>query len=281
MEEIVLFNSKKGRITNLDFLDTLHSIDADETDVLYIHTALNFGAPGNLGKKELLNSIYQVLIKLDVPTIIFPTYTFSFCNGVGFNKQQSKTQMGLLNDFVRQKEEAIRSIDPLMSNVLIGKHNDFVSKIEKSSIGRNSTFDLLHKANLRVKFLFLGPRIGDCFTFMHYIEERENVPYRYRRMFKGEIIDGSNCYEDSYELFVRYDNVLPGYGSYIYENILLEKGIAKKKKIGDGAITILDEIPAYECYVDLLKLSPSFYINEPFDYITKSTFFNVKNMVAL
>lgn len=281
MKEIVLFNSKNGSVTNTDFLVALRSIDAHKTDVLYIHTALNFGVPGSLKKKELLDSFYDTLRELCVATIIFPTYTFSFCNGVGFDIQNSKTQMGLLNEFVRQKDEAIRSVDPLMSNVLVGKHTEFVTKIEKCSIGKNSTFDLLHNSNLRVKFLFLGPRIGDCFTFMHYIEERENVPYRYRRIFTGEITDGSKCYKDSYELFVRYSNVRPGPGSYIYENILVEKGIAKKKKIGDSAITILDEQPAYACYVDLLKMSPSFYISEPFDENSKTTSFHVRNMVAL
>lgn len=281
MKETVLFNSKNGSVTNTDFFNALRSLDAHKTDVLYIHTALNFGVPGILKKKELLESIYDTLKELCVETIIFPAYTFSFCNGVGFDVQNSKTQMGLLNEFVRQKDEAIRSIDPLMSNVLIGKHTEFVTGIEKCSIGKNSTFDLLHETSLKVKFLFLGPRIGDCFTFMHYIEERENVPYRYRRMFTGEITDGSRCYVDSYEIFVRYSNVLPGPGSYVYENILLEKGIARKKKIGDGAITILEERPAYACYVDLLKMSPSFYISEPFDDTSKTTEFNVSNMVAL
>ncbi|MDP1622527.1 MAG: AAC(3) family N-acetyltransferase [Bacteroidales bacterium] len=281
MKETVLFNSKNGRVTNLDFFDALCSINANEADVLYIHTALNFGVPGNLRKKELLDSIYDTLRELGVETIIFPAYTFSFCNGVGFDVQHTKTQMGLLNDFVRQKDEAIRSVDPLMSNVLVGKHTDFVTKTGKCSVGKNSTFDLLHNTELKVKFLFFGPKIGDCFTYMHFIEERENVPYRYRRMFTGEITDGSRFYEDRFELFVRYGNVFPGQGSYVYENILLERGIAKKKKIGDSAITILEEEPAYDCYLDLLKLSPSFYISEPFDDKSKTTTFHVKNMVAL
>jgi len=281
MAETVLFNSKDGKVTNGGLLDALRSIDAHKADVLYIHTALNFGVPGDLRKKELLEAIYITLKALQVDTIMFPTYTFSFCNGVGFNVQNSKTQMGILNDFIRQKEEAIRSVDPLMSNVLIGKHTELVTKIEKCPVGENSTFDLLHKAHLKIKFLFLGPRIGDCFTFMHYIEERENVPYRYRRTFTGEITDDDKVYTDSYELFVRYSNVFPGPGSYIYENILLEKGIAKRKRIGDSAITIVEEQPAYDCFVDLLHLSPSFYISEPFDEKSKTTGFDVKNMVAL
>ncbi|MFZ4520726.1 MAG: AAC(3) family N-acetyltransferase [Bacteroidales bacterium] len=281
MKEKILFNSKSGGVTSLDFLSALRSIDADKADVLYIHTALNFGVPAGLQKRELLDSLLETLNELGVATVIFPTYTFSFCNGTGYNVQSSKTPMGLLNDYARQQPNAIRSVDPLMSNALIGKHTEFVTDIGKCSVGKNSTFDLLHNTRLKVKFLFLGPKIGDCFTFMHYIEEREGVPYRYNRVFTGEITNGTNCFEDSYELFVRYGNVKPGPGSYIYENILLEKGIAKRKRVGDGMITIVDEQPAYGCYVDLLKMSPSFYISEPFDEKSKTTVFEVTNMVAL
>ncbi len=281
MEEIILFNSKRGSVTNLDLLNTLLSLGARDTDVLYIHTALNFGVPALPKKKELLELLLEVITELKVDTIIFPTYTFSFCNGVSYDLKNSKTQMGVLNDFVRQRPEVQRSIDPLMSNVLIGKDKSFVTDIGKCSIGENSTFDLLHKTQQKVKFLFLGPKIGDCFTHMHYMEERENVPYRYKRNFEGEINDGQKTYQDSYELFVRYSNVFPGAGSYIYENILLEKGIAQRQKAGDSTITILDEKPAYDCYTDLLKMSPSFYLNDIFEPAAKTTEFNVTNMVAL
>ena len=68
------------------------------------------------------------------------------------------------------------------------------------------TFDLIHRTSLNVKFLFLGPSIGDCYTYMHYKEERVNAPYRYNKTFKGIITDKGHSYEDSFDLFVRYSN---------------------------------------------------------------------------
>ena len=160
MKEVLLFSGTKEAVTNINLLNALKTIGSAEADVLYIHTALNFGTPnGSISKKKLLSEILDTIRNLNVNTLIFPTYTFSFCNGLDFNVQESKTPMGLLNEFARSQEDSIRSCDPLMSNVLIGENKEFVTNIGKNSIGENSTFDLLHRSSLKVKFLFLGPSI--------------------------------------------------------------------------------------------------------------------------
>lgn len=282
MKEVLLFAGTKEAVTNINLLSALQTIGAQDADILYIHTALNFGIPNiSIPKKKLLNEILETIRNLNVSTLIFPTYTFSFCNGLSFNVQESKTPMGLLNEFARLQDDAIRSCDPLMSNVLIGEHKEFVTNIGKNSIGDNSTFDLLHRTSLKVKSLFLGPSIGDCYTYMHFIEERVNAPYRYKRNFTGLITNNGHTHEDTYELFVRYGNVLPGTGSYIYENILLERGEAKRVRLGNGIITITDENSSYNTYVELISRYPNFFLKEPFDEKGKTEEFNVKNMIAL
>ncbi len=282
MKEVLLFTGQLGSVTNINLLDALNTIGAQNADILYIHTALNFGIPNNLiPKKELLFELLETIKKLNVSTLIFPSYTFSFCNGLSYNVQESKTSMGLLNNYVLSQEGAVRSCDPLMSNVLLGEHKEFITDIGKSSIGEDSTFDLLHKTQLKVKFLFLGPSVGDCYTYMHFIEERVNAPYRYKRNFTGLITNNSDTYEDTYELFVRYNNVLPGTGSYIYENILIEREEAKRIKIGNGTITITDEKSSFNTYVELISRYPNFFLKEPFSSHERSEEFNVKNMIAL
>jgi aminoglycoside 3-N-acetyltransferase len=189
--------------------------------------------------------------------------------------------MGLLNEYVRKMPNTIRSLDPLMSNVLLGEHSEFVNNIGKNSVGLNSTFDLLHKTRLKVKFLFLGPKIGDCFTHMHYIESEQKVPYRYNKDFTGKIINGNNNYTDTYSLFVRYNNVLANCGSYIYENMMIEKNIAQKEKFANSYLTIVESQEAYNAYLYFLKISPNFYIKDIFDINKCDTSFNVSKMVAL
>jgi aminoglycoside 3-N-acetyltransferase len=282
-----LFKARNGFISNVEIYKSMLSVKANEADILYIHTALNFGIPNNeLSRKNIVEIIYEAILKLNVRTIIFPTYTFSFCNGLPFSLTDSHSKMGLINEYARLLPESYRSIDPLMSNVAIGKDLNFIRDIGKYSIGENSTFDLLHKAksNLKIKFLFLGPKIGDCFTYMHYIEHNQKIPYRYAKKFTGLIETPTQSYNDTYELFVRFDNVKPNDGSYIYENFLIEKNIAHVSNIGASSIKTLEMNQAYDEYLNFLKISPNFFIKDLFykdDKINNTKNFQVQDMVAL
>jgi aminoglycoside 3-N-acetyltransferase len=189
--------------------------------------------------------------------------------------------MGALNEYLRRKHHWARSHDPLMSNILFGKEQKFITDIGKQSVGEGSTFDLLAKSGLKVKFLFLGPRVHDCFTYMHYLEAVEQVPYRYNFEFEGGIVDGDHQYSDKYALFVRDEGVEAGGGAKIYENILIERQLAKFKWLGGGAVTVLDLESAQKTYIDLLRDSPNFYIEEVFNTKIRPAGFNARKMVAL
>lgn len=270
----------KTLVTKDDFVKSLDELNVYDTDYLYIHSSMSFGLPNpNLGRSKILNELLNIFIDFKIKNICFPTFTFSFCNGQSFHVQESKSKMGALNEYARMFPSSVRSIDPLMSNVLIGEDLDLVTNLSKSSIGKDSTFDKLHNKK-NVKFLFLGTKVGDCFTYMHYIEKMVNSDYRYDRVFEGQITDKNYTYTDSYELFVRYKGIYAGYGSYIYEQTMLDKGISKKLSLGDSFITILDEPNAYELYFDLIKKDPNYFL-DPKSVFTYDKTFEVKDMVAL
>ncbi len=280
MERINLFKSSKGWITNIDLFNSLKRVEADQCEILYIHTGMSFGMPNpELKKKEILEAIFNVIMELNVPTVCMPTFTFSFCNGVDFDVQNSKSKMGAINEYFRKRPEAIRSVDPLMSIALIGKDKDLATEIGKESIGNNSTFFKLHNRD-KVKFLFLGTRLGDCFTYMHFIEKFLELPCRYDREFSGKIIDNGKEYNDTYTLYVRYKNVYPGTGGYDYEDYMIENSIAKKDNCGDSFITSVDEKPAFSTYKLFLDKDINFFMDPKSVYDGDKTF-EVKDMVAL
>ena len=281
MKHIDLFKDKKNNwVSNGDILNILEKTGAHDCEILYMHTGLSFGIPNPaLPKSELLQALYDTISELKVPTLVVPAYTLSFCNGLDYDITNSKSKMGVLNEFIRKKPEAIRSIDPLMSVVVVGADKDLAEGIGHVSIGKDSTFDKLHYRQ-NVKFMFLGTRLGDCFTYMHYIEAFVNSHYRYNRDFTGNIITPEKTYEDTYTLFVRYKNVKPGTGSYNYEDILVDRGIAKRIACGDSMITTVDEPRAFEVYHDMIMKEPDFFI-DPSSVHDYDKTFAVKNMVAL
>lgn len=283
MKEIKLFFDRQGKpITNIDFLNTLEQIKANDCDILYIHSALTFGIPNpELKRTEILEELYTVILKLNVSNILMPTYTFSFCNGKIYDPISSKSKMGALNEYFRVRDGIERSNDPLLSVAFKGKKMELINQIGVESIGKNSNFDLIRKQK-NVKFLFLGTRIGDCFTYMHYLEWLYNVDYRYNRSFKGIVIENNKEIEKEYFLFVRYNGVTPNNGSYIYEQNMYDKGIAKRNLIGDNAISIVEESLAADYYKECLIMDPYFFVNINPDFKKKDkTFILDKEMVAL
>ncbi len=277
-----LFSHNGQHITGANLLDALRQLGAHECDVLYVHSGMQFGLPNiDIGKTVLLESVAGALMSLNVATIVMPSYTFSFCNGEPYDVEKTPSSMGALNEYLRIKHRWERSIDPLMSNILYGKHYYLIKDIGKSSVGDGSTFDLLAKSCLVVKFLFMGPRVHDCFTYMHYLEAVRKVPYRYDLEFTGVIQDKDRRYDDAYKLFIRDAGVNAGAGAKIYENIMIERGIARKKALGAGALTVVELTAARDTYLELLDMSPNFYIEEIFSSPNRSAFFKKRKMIAL
>lgn len=283
MNEVNLFLAKDGKwVTNKSMLETLLSLGADKCDTLYIHTALSFGQPNpQLKKSGLLGELLNVIKALGVKTICMPTFTFSFCNGLDYNPATSASRMGVLNEFFRKQEDVIRSADPLMSVALLGEDKDLVMGVGHVSCGENSTFDKLrHRDN--VKFLFLGPKIGDCLTYMHYMEWLYSVDYRYNRIFRGNVTIGDKTSVEEYALFVRYKSVIPNSASYEYEQKMYDNGMAFIVPCGDGTISIVDEKSASMEYKKCLDENPYYFVDfENGVFVKDKTFKHDHEMVAM
>ncbi len=283
MNEINLFLAKNGEwVSNKTMVDKLLSIGADKCDILFIHTSLSFGQPNpQLKKKELLGELLNVIKALGVKTVCMPTFTFSFCNGVDYDPANSSSRMGVLNEFFRKQEGVIRSNDPLMSVALYGEDKDLVTGVGHFSCGENCTFDKLrHRDN--VKFLFLGPRIGECLTYMHYLEWLYNVDYRYQRVFRGNVTVNGVTKPEEYALFVRYNGVTPNDYSFVYEQRMYDKGLAFTTNCGDGTISVVGEKEASAEYRLCLDENPHVFIDlREGKLVQDKTFIIDREMVAM
>lgn len=283
MEEVKLFLAKDGKwATNKTMIESLLSIEADKCDTLFIHTSLTFGQPNpELKKKELLKELLKVIDSLGVKTVCMPTFTFSFCNEVGYDPATSASRMGVLNEFFRKQEDVIRSVDPLMSVALKGEDADLVRKIGHESCGANSTYDMLrHRDN--VKFLFLGPKIGECMTYMHYLEWLYGVDYRYNRTFRGDVTVNGQTRPEEYTLFCRYNGVTPSTGTFVFEQKMYDNNEAFITNVGDGTISIVEEKQAAKRYKACLDENPYAFVDLENNVLTKDkTYKPVGEVVAM
>ncbi len=276
MKDTVLFQG----VTSSDLLRCLEAVDAADCRVLFVHSEMSFGRPNpQLSKTALLQGVLDTLLELRVPTLVVPTFTFSFCNGVAYNVQQSRSKMGVFNEYVRRLPETERSVDPLMSCAALGADKSIVRDLGHNSIGEGCTFDKIHAAKTG-RFLFLGVGAAKCMTYTHYVEEREHVPYRYDRPFSGTIVDGEREYQDTYNLYVRYKGVVPE-STTKFEDHIVRAGLMKQVPCGDNFVSSISEPVAYDAIAGKIREDGGYFLASPAPAQKDPTFELAAEMVAL
>ncbi len=261
-----LFESKDGnKVLEEDFYKAFLEVGANDCDLLFVHTKLSFGKLNReLKRKDICEALFNVLKSLRVKTLVFPTFTFSYGNREDFDVLNTPTKMGALNEYVRKLPEATRSLDPMMSVVSIGDNKEILNITGVKSLGKGSIFDNLHHTK-GVRFLFMGTRLRECGTHMHYIEEQLRVPYRYDKDFYGSIIDyHGDRIEDHRILFVKYRDILPNMDSS-YEDYLMEKRFLLHARIGDSDMYSITEEDMYRELSKSLREDVNVFLAEPYD----------------
>lgn len=267
-----LFNSSQGPVTGADFKRALLNVGAAECDVLYIHTDMTFGLPA-LPRKSLLSELLDLILNLDVKTLIFPLFTFSFCNGEIYDPFTSKSQMGAINEFARKSGLGFRTLDPLLSVYVIGDPLNLALPPGKESIGKDSSYDRLHKSGKDIKFLFFGADMSACFTYTHYMEAILNVPYRYPREFQGEIFLDGKLTPCTAILHSTYANCRLN-PEPVTHNTMLAANQLHKCAVGDNGLCCFSERDAFNSLSAMIENNPLCLTDGSFDPSAKITTYN-------
>lgn len=258
---IIFVDSKGKKYTYNNILETLKRIGADEADMLFIHTDIMFGRPNpQLGRRGYLRELYNVLMGLGVKTLVFPSFSYSFCNGENYDVRNSRTSMGALIEYIRKQPGAYRSLDPILSMVAVGKGVDFLKyDIGHNALGKGSGFDLLHNEK-NVKFLFFGADFSECFTYIHHIEKVLDVPYRYDQYFSGSITDYNG------HSFTHEHSIHTACGGVKLKNFhalkksLEKEGYLQVSPLGDLEIACISEKNVYKEVTRKIKENPFSFV---------------------
>lgn len=132
----------------------------------------------NQGEAFNVNKWIESLQKiLNNGTIIIPAFTDGLLDGDLFDTQKSKPTIGAMSKKIFRRKDFKRTNDPLHSVFVWGaKSNEILELEDESTFGLNSIFGWIQR-NLTT-FIFIDVSFQNSFTFVHSIEERENVSYR-------------------------------------------------------------------------------------------------------
>lgn len=160
-----------------------------------------------------LNTITEVFSKvLSKGALVIPSFTYSWCNSEVFDPLSSECpNMGAYAKDAWKDKRFKRNLNPNFSISVMDQTPDkFIQKTllnestKYSCFGKGSVFDQIYKLSSQIpgKIVLLGGAHNDVVfrsTFLHYVEEKKKVPYRYCKKFTNP-----HNIDDKVEQLVRF-----------------------------------------------------------------------------
>lgn len=162
-------------------------------DKVLLHSNLKYLIKNLLNQRIVfeVDDIIESILEFIGPNgiLIAPTFNFEFCKGNLFSFLDSKSQMGIFSEVLRNKNKLNRTWHPVYSFAMYGSIPvDELKKNNYSAYGKDSIFHWLHVNNGKIAVIDLPDQ--QSMTFYHYVEEMMNVEWRFFKNFLG-------IYEDS------------------------------------------------------------------------------------
>lgn len=194
-------------VTKAQVAKILADLGIQSGDGLLVHSAVQFlGRPAG-GLQMYLDALLETVG--DAGTLVVPAFNFDFARGAPYDPAETPSRdMGAFSEYVRNQPQARRTLHPMQSIVILGRHaEDLSSRDTPSAFGSGSAFERM--LELDFKLLLLGAD-ARAISMFHYCEQRHSVPYRYWKEFTGQVRTPAGWQERAYLLYVRHQTVKGG-----------------------------------------------------------------------
>lgn len=181
-------------------------------------------------------------------TLLFPAFTDRLENGDTFDYHKSRPNTGSLSIKAFRSSDFKRTKDPFHSFLVWGKEQErLCSTFDSSTFGAQSVFSHLHQ--LKGKMITLDVPIINSFTFVHYVEEMMQVPYRTYKTYTLQYINNNGEKQIiKHKFFKRKLHVINWLDEL--EALFLKEGISEKICINRSVFLITDLAKAYKRIVE-------------------------------
>jgi aminoglycoside 3-N-acetyltransferase len=231
-----------------DIIEALRSLNIKKNDTIFCHSNIvNFGLPKQgLDGERLANIFFDSFFKIlgKNGTLILPTFSYSFAKHEIYDPNKSRTICGFFPEVIRKiKKDFCLYPDPNLSCIIFGKHKQYLSRLDdKNSYGKYSLFSkFLH---LKGKICNLNLDAGS--TFLHFLERKLKIKYRFDKNFKGKIKNNNAAKLDRFTLFVLYKKTKKKVSFKRFTEYAKSKKLYKEYKLGRGKIGLIKSIDCYK-----------------------------------
>ncbi|QNK87239.1 AAC(3) family N-acetyltransferase [Sporosarcina sp. resist] len=234
----------------MDYDKVIASFNLQKGDVVLIGSAMKglALAARKVGEKLDLDKLIDKLIEEigAEGTLLFPTYNWDFCSGIAFDYNNTVSKTGALSKAALKRNDFSRTKHPIYSFAVWGKDKErLISMNNKSAFSADSPLAYLHKND--AKMVMIDVDYQNSFTFFHYVEEMEQVAYRYMKEFTGTYIDENDETRiDTYSMYVR--DIEKGVLTKVDDmgDEIDRKGVATVSVVHDVECRVVDLNRSYE-----------------------------------
>lgn len=256
-----VYKTSRGFVYPANVCESLTQGGINKGDVIFVHSDIGvFGKLANFNIESFLGSIIACFKETvgNNGTLVFPTFSYSFCKNEIYDPVQTKSTVGILTEFFRKQLGVIRTKHPIFSVAIAGAHRE-LAEVGKDSFNDDSIFGKVRQ--LKGKIVFFGADFHSC-TYLHHIEQLHGVSYRYFKTFTGRIRENGQLYDDYATFFVRYLDRVVKLDTRRLEQLLLDEGIMKSVSLGEGKILFVDAQELFDVGNELLEKDPYFFLSE-------------------
>lgn len=243
-----------------DLRDALSRLPLEQGDVIFTHSNLGFfGRPEGVPEiNQLCEMFFEAIMEAlgEKGTLVVPTFTYSFPRKQIFSPLETPSAMGAFAEWVRCHPDSIRSEDPCYSVTAIGDDaTSLAGNVPSNSFGDDSFFDRFYRMGGKV----LNMNFDAGSTFIHYVERKLEVPYRFDKTFSGVIARNGEMHPASSTIWVRYlsDDALE-FDSKPFNKLARENDMFRVESLGRGQIGVISAQDTYKLIFKTLPKRPWF-----------------------
>ncbi len=243
MTQTVTKKSMKGDIRRLG---------VGEGDSLFVHSSMKSIGFVSRGPQAVIDAFLEVLGASG--TLMVPSFTFTNFQPV-FDPENTPSEMGLITETLRQREDSIRSMHPRHSVSAIGQEAAELVKghLVAGSFGVGSPLAKLSRRGGYILLLGVGQNVN---SIVHLAEIYADVPY----LYAWEGPDFPHTARVKCEGCEREVPLAPSPGCSEgfekIEHVLQNRGIIKDGKIGKARCQLMKAQDIVDVSVELLTKKP-------------------------
>jgi aminoglycoside 3-N-acetyltransferase len=241
----------------------MKSLGLKNGDAALVHSSLSSFGLVTGGADTVIDALLQTVAPAG--TIMIPALTgsekLSPSNPPFFDVRTTACWTGKIPETFRQRKQTIRSLHPTHSICAIGAKAEYFTAGHENCLtpcGLNSPYHKLAQSNGFI--LMLGVNL-ECCTLLHTAEELAGVDYVNQKDFVLATVKDYKGIEHKLKLKIHK------YGDdrdfTKLENLLLEKNIMKKARIGKAEIRLIKAGQLLNLAIEQLKQNPKYLLLNP------------------